>query len=347
MRLAFVIPDFYLPDHLPEKIPAPLEKFAAGLRFASVRKLAGDWRDWVVASLSDPNADSSQEAKSLARQLWDSPDPPACCWFADPIHCRPTLDRVQLAGNGCLRLDEEDMAELLTRFARDFSGSGWQLVDARDGRLLLGIDRVVEPVKSVFPQRLLGRDVAPALSTGPGAAVLRAASAEIEMWLFGSPLNRQRQMKNLPPITQLWLWDRLFPTGPLRKREDVHSAPVLTTGRRSRIKFGVATQLVANEAFIAKLAQAQDLEVRRDRPALGNLLADRRPAIVVQSVHETAGSSLLEFAADWLEPALQSLKTGVLSELSVVANDTEYRLTRLGFWRFWRLREDPRDLLLR
>jgi hypothetical protein len=336
MRLAFVLTDFYLPVEIPASVPASLAALADVLRFARKRKLSGDWRDWLantaVVASSEPRA-----AVSLARLLWSSPDPPAACWFADPVHCHPTLDRVQLAPDGCLRLDADDMAELLACFSRDFAGSGWRLADAGDGRLLLGLDRNLDHVETVNPQRWLGRDIASALPSGPGVALLRAVSAEIEMWLFGSPLNRQRRARGLQPVTQLWFWDRLFSPAWLAERLVVRTA-------NSR---GPDVRLIANDAFARRLAQVHGIAIRRDAPELATLLAGgARETVWLQPVHESAGPSLLQFIALQLEPALRALRARRLSRLTVIANDTEYRLSPGRFLRFWRARRDARAVLL-
>lgn len=336
MRLAFVLTDLYLPDEMPVPVPTPLATLADALRFARKRKLSGDWRDWL-ANTTGAATDGPQAAVSLARLLWSSPDPPAVCWFADPVHCRPTLDRVQLAADGCLRLDGDDMAELLARFSHDFAGSGWRLADAGDGRLLLGLDRQVASVATVNPQRWLGRDVASALPRGPGAAVLRAVSAELEMWLFGSPLNRQRQIRGLPPVTQLWFWDRSFSPAWLAQR---------ATGRIANRR-GSDVSLVAYDAFAQRLAQAHGIAIRRESSELASLLAGKAGAtVLLQPVHESAGQSLQQFIAQWLEPALRALRSRRVSQLTVIANDTEYRLSRLRFLRFWRARRDADAVLL-
>lgn len=343
MRLAFVLSDFYLhPDEQGEPVPA-VARLAAALRHAAGRSLAGDWRAWLAQCClpASHRADRIEPAAaSLAREFWRSrmdatvgaaAVPPAC-WFATPVHCRAGLRHVQLDARGCLRLAAAEVAELLAAFGRDFAGSSWSLADAGDGRLMLAARDPVDAVITQLPERWLGRDVAAALPSGPGAARLRAIAGELELWLFDSELNRRRAQQGLPPVTQLWLWDSACDAG-------WFAARVPGSSLRPRL-FG--RDAVASALVRAQAGMAADLPPH-SRDLLGGDAADVTVALL--PIQEPGGPDLARFLEQWLAPSLQALRQGGLRTLQLIANGRLFTLRRRDQLRFWRRRRPWHQVL--
>ncbi len=336
MRLAFVLSDFYLhPEERGEPGPA-VARLADALRHASGQSLAGDWRTWLALRCFPASSRAARlrpAEASLAREFWLSRmraaapaamAPPAC-WFATPVHCRAGLSHVQLDARGCLRLDNLEVAELLAAFRRDFAGSGWSLVDAGDGRLLLAASDPVGVVVTEPPERWLGCNVAAALPLGPGARRLRAIAGEIELWLFGSELNRRRAQQGLPAVTQLWLWDGACnPDWFAAGARDSHCLPRLF-GRDA-----VAAALVRAPAGVAAdlPPQCRDL---LDTNATGLTVA-------LLPTQEPGGPDLAGVVEQWLAPALEVMRQGDLRALQLLANGQIFTLRPWDSWRFWRRR---------
>ena len=328
MRLAFVLSDFYVHPEEQGHSVATVEALADLLRWARRQNLALDWRDWLARQWLGPAAAQATPSSSLARQTWEllsratvTTSLPASCWFATPVHCRAGLNHVQLDARGCLRLSATEMAELLDDFARDFTGSGWQLIDGGDGRLLLGTEARMAAVMTQPPERWLGCNIASALPVGPGAARLRALAGEIELWLFDSSVNRQRAQHGLPPVTQLWLWDRLC------------SAVWMSPG-------SPALRIHGRDAALAALLEACGGKLHDLPPALDDLLAgdDSGAAALILPLQEFTGPDLHDFIDRWLAPARDRLQQGSLSTVQLLANERLFDLRARDRWRFWRRR---------
>jgi hypothetical protein len=333
MRLAIVLSDFYLhPDEQGRSVDW-VQALADSLRFATRRNLTTGWRDWLVQQSLSPEGSGKPVAlptppTSLARRSWElltggQTPAPTACWFATPVHCRAGLNHVLLDARGCLRLSADEMAALLAEYARDFAGSAWQLIDAGDGRLLLGAQESIATVTTQPPEPWLGSNIAAALPVGPGAARLRAVAGEIELWLFGASLNRQRAQRGIPTVTQLWFWDR--PCHALWATPVAQAAPPWP-------------QLYGQDAAVAALFAAHGQALRVPPQSPDDLLAagSSQDAALIFPTQESSGPNLQEFLERWWLPAQAGLRAGRLRALQLVANERLFELRAQDRWRLWR-----------
>ena len=56
------------------------------------------------------------------------------------------------------------------------------------------------------PEDLIGQPLARIAARDDAERTLRRLGAEIEIWLAGHELNREREARNLPPLNALWFW---------------------------------------------------------------------------------------------------------------------------------------------
>ncbi len=332
MRLAFVLPDFYLHDEDRRADAPEWALLAEQLKFARCQSLPGDWRDWLAMQFLVRPAHASIRSSplvSLAGQIWGRraeslSDPPAACWFAVPVHCRAGMDHVLLDGRGCLRLEDHEITEVLACFARDFAGTGWQLRASGDGHLLLAAMSPVEPTATVAPERCLGRNLISVLPSGPGAARLRALSGELELWLFGLKLNRDRVKRGLLTITQLWCWDRSCPAAWFE--------PIATDRPRASVR------ILGRDVVAAMLAHVHGGVLSSAMPTgelpMGSVPKDL--TVVLLPMQEVDAPGCAQIIDQWLGPARQKLHSGGLRALQVLANDRLFTLGKLDHWRVWR-----------
>jgi hypothetical protein len=79
------------------------------------------------------------------------------------------------------------------------------MLASQDGMLFLVFDTALE-VATCEPEIVQGYDLWEFQPAGPGAARLKRVCSEIEMWLFGHPVNLRRRSIGELEITGLWLW---------------------------------------------------------------------------------------------------------------------------------------------
>ena len=205
-RLTLILSDLYLPAEAPALSEhsefVALPNFEWLLRFAQARSIR-DWRLELAAQSGDDMLEDVAPAHFAAFERVPA-DRMTTSWFATPVHLEARLDHVRLPQRGILRLPGDERGAWCEEFARAF---GPELVlhdDGPRGFLLTGLDAL--QVASTDPARILGADIAASLPRGKDVAQLRRLSAEIEMWLHGAALNRERERAGLPRLSALWIW---------------------------------------------------------------------------------------------------------------------------------------------
>jgi hypothetical protein len=231
-------------------------------------------------------------------------------WLATPVHLVAGLDTVRLHPQGLLRFDDSHARQLETDFARVFAGSGWQLhaTGARD--LLLSAPATLA-VTSTDPVEWLGDNPRAGLPQGADARALRTLATEIEMWLHGHAVNRERAAARQLGVSGLWLW------GGGRS-----SAPPATASGRLYSDDLVARSLWAGGAAAVAPLPAGWAELRSSQPA---------------TAHETA-HVVLDFEAiedRWLAPLLAEWQSGRVARIELVAGRQRHELRAPARWRFW------------
>jgi hypothetical protein len=324
-RLTLILSDLYLPfgtgpsDREWPSLPR-LEHFEWLLRIASRQGSVRPWRTAICASAGRPDFSRLAPAEVAARGR--IPEPAAAAsWLATPVHLEARLDHVRLSNAGLLSLAPDERAAWCSEFSRAF-GPDLALIEAgARGFLLSGLPTL--RARTLDPAFLLGADIMPGLPQGPDATVLRRLGAEIDMWLHGSELNRDREKRRRPVISSLWLWGG-----------NADPAPP------SAFPAGYASlALAGDDSVLAGLSR----EVTGAEPipvpeSLDDFAAAADHRIVELTPMTNPSQSLALVDARWFGPARAALTRGTLDRIDILANERAFHVTRQHRFAFWRPR---------
>lgn len=306
------------------RLPA-LETLLATARH---RRLQRDWRAELAARFGQGLPADTSPARVVANVCLPPEARPAGCWLITPVHYFAGLDSVHLHPAGLLDLASELQSALADDFNRVFADGSWRLSVAGGRELLLTGPAVAAGGDD--PARSLGARVERQQAYGAGAAELLRLSVEIEMWLHGHALNRQREAEGALPVTGLWAWG----SEPLTAFSGADPAKACAPGQvvlRGTDTFAGALWRLrhgATAALPADFASCWTSSVRETGQVVLYPTAGR----------ENAGAALRSIELHWLTPALAALRSGELTAIELLAGGHAFRLRRLGLARFWRPR---------
>jgi len=199
----------------PVRSPA-LERFLA---YADMHAAVADWRSEAQLLIGGPAASVLRAAP--AAFLAEVGAAPAAgkaehVFLAAPLHARASMTSVGLPHSGVLALTPGEARDIAADFNERLECGGARLFAGASGRLFCTFDAPLT-VETRAPDLIQGYDLWDFQPTGPDAARLKKLGSEVEMWLFGHPLNQRRSERGELEITGLWLWggdpivDRLPP----------------------------------------------------------------------------------------------------------------------------------------
>lgn len=332
-ELVIVIADLYLPDAHEAAAPEVAAAFTAvpgieaAARFGTRASLAHGWRDWLAGSLGHTELSGAALAPTAAA-LVPAPPTGSTCWIATPLSLQAGAASVHLDHRGILRLTREEQDTLATDFADTFGASGHALLPLPSGAFAL-CTRAIEPLALREPARWAGRELATSLPVGPAATALRRLMAEIEMWLYGQPLNTTRTGRGHMPITTLWPWGaegRIVRPGPGAPR--------------------TAARAFGRDPWLEGLWHLRGSVARALPPDLAGVLAggDADRVIVVAEGSEglqqggegTVAAAVATLDERFVSPALRALRHGELRQVTLILNDVGFVVTRGSRLRLWR-----------
>ena len=271
---------------------------------AAARAAAADWRREAFELVAAPGERWPGLAPAAAHRAFGALDA-AAVFLATPVAYLPTLTRLHLAPDGLLAIEPAEAARLAADHDAAFAPAR-RLLAAPDGRLFCVFQRLPE-VATCDPAGALGGDVGAFQPSGPGAAALRLAASELEMWLHTHPLNRAREKRGHPPIAGLWLWGGGVP---------LERAP--------RLAGFIAGEDPLCAAFAPPGAQ----------PAPPALAHERRDGVVC--VDAAPGSAQWPHAEHWLGAALAALAERRIGRIVLRAGAQAFEYGPAEHRRFWR-----------
>jgi hypothetical protein len=336
-ELVIVIADLYLPRERGSPsgdgfhdIPG-IECVA---RFGARAPLPRGWRNWLLATIGRTDLEEVAPACIAAAALETGGDAAATAehrlaagtrWIATAVHVRAGLTHAHLDPRGLLRLAPAEQGALAADFAGHFGSAHHTLIPLPSGEFLLGTLGLT-PCATEEPARHAGGVLEQLMPSGPAAAPLRRLLAEIEMWLHAQPLNEARSARGEAPVTALWPWGA---TGRIVQPEQRALCGHL-------VAFG-------RDAWLEGLWRLQG-EVCRPVPQhLEEVLAAGASVAVLtlelrgqlRDERDTVSAALSRLDERFIAPALQRLRRGALTGVTVVLNDTRVRVGRGSLRRFW------------
>lgn len=141
-----------------------------------------------------------------ARQMpADGRDPGDLAWgLLTPAHWHLGTDQLTMADPATLQLDEAGSRELLDAVHDLFASEGFVLVYGAPLRWYLAHESLAG-LRTASLDRVIGRNVDPWMTPGPGARLLRRLQNEVQMRLHEHPLNAAREAQGLLPVNSVWL----------------------------------------------------------------------------------------------------------------------------------------------
>lgn len=138
--------------------------------------------------------------------LGDGGDPGPDFWFrADPVHLVADRDRLRLLGPEALDVRQDEADALVAAFNDFYADDGLELAAPTATPWYLRC-RTQPRLDTVPLARALEATVDESLPTGPDAPAWRARLNEIQMFLYGHPVNQERESRGQPMINGIWPW---------------------------------------------------------------------------------------------------------------------------------------------
>lgn len=124
---------------------------------------------------------------------------------ADPVHLMPDQERLRLLDAPHLGLTWPEVRAFIAELNRHFAPDDW-LFEAETPEcwylgLPHGVDLLSHPLEDV-----VGRNLHPFLPAGPGQRHWRGRLNEIQMLLYGTQGNAERESDGRLVVNSLWLW---------------------------------------------------------------------------------------------------------------------------------------------
>jgi hypothetical protein len=318
MRRLLVICDLFLdPAEIGAGAQARLPQMPALTELLHLGKPGSrheDWRAGLAADLGVPGLAHFAPAKVAACATELAPASAVC--MAEPVHLVAGMASVHLHPAGLLQLDPDSMAQLQHQFAREFGARDQALIAVGDGMLLAAPEAAA--ANAGEPARALGNPVEASRSADVTGRALRRLGAEVEMWLPGLALNRDRERRGELPVTTLWFWgggkgalpEVEFPGAP--NWEQAYGGDPWVHGIwRKRVN--------------ANVRAARTWDDVKHESALVTVSAVR--------------GVLEQLEADWFSPALRDLQGGRVTALAIRIGGQRWELgaqTGSRWWARWR-----------
>ena len=339
-QLTLFVPELLWPDPDDRDVwdgldcPALAWLFARGSLSASAQQPA----ERALMELFGRAADvACAPVRLLGEQELFQDDAGTTDWIAvDPVHLRLERERLVLAGDEVLAVNEEEAAALVDTLNGYFPELGVFHAAAPD-RWYLKLaggptsDALLR-LKAPAPSEVIGRSVEGLLADLTEEREVRRLLNEIQTVLHAHPVNQRRDAAGRATLNSLWLWGggRL----PQRRKamtgfDGVHGADALVQG-------------------LARLDGVPELPHVDSAEVLLALNAAKHALVVLNDLSSPVQyedgpryrRTLLDLESRWFGPARQALAGGRLDRLILVApcayGRIDWETGRSAKWRFWR-----------
>lgn len=248
---------------------------------------------------------------ALTRQA-DVGDASGSTWLrADPSHLMADINGVRLLAHGpALQLEPGEADALVDALQPLFREHGWRLDAPESARWYVRLPTQTQLPVFPAPADVLGDDVFDHIPQGPDGRIWRALASDVQVLLHNHPLNASRARRGQAAVNALWFWGGgMLPGVPL------HTAYGRICSDDDTLQ-GLAAAVDAAAPLPARFALADGQDVVFD------LVMARDLRMLEQ---------------DWLQPALDAIRTGQLDRLLLDnASGAGIVLRKAHGLRFWR-----------
>lgn len=252
---------------------------------------------------------------------------------ADPVHLRADRDQLRLFDASQFRLTREEGDALVAALNRDFADDGLRLSAPSPSRWYL--EPPTAPALEAPPlDAVSGRSLDSASPGGADARHWAGLLSEIQMALFQSPVNAERERRGEPAINALWL------SGGGTWR------PLGASGFRRLVSARPLARGLADAAGVAVDAAVIGSTADPGRPVAGTLVVADDLQQAAQTAKPLRWADAITALDNHLAPALAELRRGALAAVEIdLLDGRRWRLERQDLRRFWRRRRRFAQLL--
>lgn len=314
-----VVPDLFLPQSLAAAVSADLllpslEKILARGKVQTLQ--THSLEVWLCEVFAVPAL-----AIAPVTLLADGLVPEEACWIrADPVHLR--LDHAQMILQTNVSLNLEEARQLCESLNQHFSESGMKFYAPHPKRWYVRLDK--DPQINTFSiSQVEGRDSRFYLPQGNAALKWHGVMNEIQMLLFGNPINQACETRGGLPVNSVWFWGE---------------------GRAVTLAQPF-THIVSDSDLVKAFSMAANIRhsnMADKKEISGSTLYVWEGANVAlrRGDYYAWRQSVLGFEENVALPLLRSLTCGELDTitLDVLQEDSSSRfeLTRAMLWKFWK-----------
>ena len=247
---------------------------------------------------------------------------------ADPVHLHASANGLILTDAAELKLTPRDANALVAELMEIFTADGWLFKAAHAERWYLR-PLIPPTIQTHALSDVIGRDIHPFLPHGKDAKAWHTIMNEIQILLHTSGVNQAREARGELPINSLWFWGagRLPQIGRNDWVQVCSDEPL-----------GLGLARLAGIPGTKTTATATDWLASAERDGEHLAVLDQARRAVIHGDIAAWGDCLQEINDHWIEPALQALKQGRLSRLSLQTDGAAFSLTAHGLRRWWRRR---------
>lgn len=176
-----------------------------------VKQLAGLKKHKFTTSGYLPTLYSLVDSASYARDCYEFdfgtlPDNDNAVLCATPIQLEAGLNDIAIGSDIIDDLDTDEISTLLTELNQHFSQDGWEFVHSENGRWYLLLPETHLPEVTIPLDQALGASLR-GLVEGNQELQWNRQLNEMQMLLYGSRVNQQREHERKAVINSFWLWD--------------------------------------------------------------------------------------------------------------------------------------------
>ncbi|WP_200347627.1 hypothetical protein [Halochromatium glycolicum] len=246
---------------------------------------------------------------------------------ADPVHLRADRDQLRLFGASHFALSVDEAEALVAALNREFADDGLRLSAPAPSRWYL--QPPAPPALETQPlDQVDGCSIDSASPAGTDAKHWSGFLSEVQMALFQSPVNAERERRGQPAINALWLWG-----GGTWRPLEAPGFQRLVAGSALAQGLADAAGITASHAALSEEAAAADPRLAGSLVVFEGLrqaLQDADPLRWIEALRELEAG---------LDPALAALGRGRVGGIELDLTDgRRWRLERRDLRRFWRRR---------
>jgi hypothetical protein len=253
-------------------------------------------------------------------------DEPGTWFIINPVHFHIARDHLVLTDPRQLQLTDAESRTLFDIAQQLFAEAGKPLQYGNAETWFARADDW-SGLQTSTPDAATGHNIDIWMPKGEGERNWRKLQNEVQMHWFTHPINADREARGAKPVNSIWLWA---------------GTPASTPRGAARYTevFNLGGWMQALAQFAAKRADHPDAQALiAAPPERGLLLLDTLIEPTLANDWSQWLAALHKLEAEWFAPLLESLKSGKINHLSLVATDqarlSTFNASRNSLRKFW------------